>query len=137
MRVHRSAIIDGTLTANGAVAPEWTCGDGSGGGIFLDCGDLSGTGSITANGGMIGGTSGAHGGGGRIAVWQGVPDFYRAKYLAGRFGGASITNLPPATFTGSATAACGTVGSTGEKAAPGTVVFLTVPPPPATIFIVR
>ncbi|NLE40980.1 MAG: hypothetical protein GX615_04000, partial [Lentisphaerae bacterium] len=136
MRVHRSAIIDGTLTANGAVAPEWTCGDGSGGGIFLDCGDLSGTGSITANGGMTAGTSGAHGGGGRIAVWQGVPDFYRAKYLAGRFGGASITNLPPAEFSGTATAACGTVGYAGEKAEPGTVVFLTAPPM-ATMILVR
>ena len=128
MRVHRSAIIDGTLTANGAVAPEWTCGDGSGGGIFLDCGDLSGTGSITANGGMIGGTSGAHGGGGRIAVWEGVPDVYRARFLSGNFSAAIITNEPPAAFTGTVTATCGTVGHVSQVAQPGSVVFLTSPP---------
>ena len=128
MRVHRSAIIDGTLTANGAVAPEWTCGDGSGGGIFLDCGDLSGTGSITANGGMIGGSNGANGGGVRIAVWEGVPDVYRARFLSGNFSAAIITNEPPAAFTGTVTATCGTVGHVSQVAQPGSVVFLTSPP---------
>lgn len=136
MRVRGNSHVDGIVSANGAAATGWPLGDGSGGGIFLDCGSLSGGGAIRANGGQIADTSGAHGGGGRIAVWQGVPDFYRAKYLAGRFGGASITNLPPATFTGSATAACGTVGYTGEKAAPGTVVFLTAPPL-ASVIVVR
>ena len=135
MRIINAAVVDGVVSANGT-APSSLCGDGSGGGIFLDCGSFSGSGAISANGGMIAGTSGAHGGGGRIAVWQGVPDYYRAKYLAGRFGGAVVTNLPPATFTGSATAACGTVGSTGEKAAPGTVVFLTAPPL-ASVIVVR
>ena len=136
MRVRRSANIDGTVAANGAVTPEWTCGDGAGGGIFLDCGDLSGSGAITANGGMITGLNGANGGGGRIAVWEGVSDVYRARFLSGNFSAAIITNEPPSTFTGTVTASCGTVGYEGEKAEPGTIVFLTSPPL-GTLIIVR
>ncbi|MDD4061610.1 MAG: hypothetical protein PHW08_13040, partial [Kiritimatiellae bacterium] len=135
MRVRGNSHVDGIVSANGAAATGWTLGDGSGGGILLDCGSLSGSGTIRANGGQIAGTSGAHGGGGRIAVWQGVPDFYRAKYLAGKFGGATVSSVAPASFTGSATAACGTLGYTGEKAEPGTVVFLTAPPLATTILV--
>lgn len=135
MRVRGPAQVNGIVSANGAAASAWTLGDGSGGGIFLDCGSLVGAGAIRANGGQITGTSGAHGGGGRIAVWQGVPDYYRAKYLAGRFGGATVSSVAPASFTGSATAACGTLGYTGEKAEPGTVVFLTAPPLATTILV--
>ena len=134
MRIINAAVVDGVVSANGT-APSSLCGDGSGGGIFLDCGSFSGSGAISANGGMIAGTSGAHGGGGRVAVWQGVPDYYRAKYLDGKFGGAVVTNLPPATFTGTATAACGTIGWATEKAEPGTVVFLTAPPLATTILV--
>ena len=77
---------------------------------------------------MIGGTSGAHGGGGRIAVWEGVPDVYRTRFLSGNFSAAIITNEPPYAFTGTATASCGAVGHVSQRAMPGTVVFLRSPP---------
>lgn len=136
MRVRQSADIDGVLTANGTVAPEWTCADGSGGGVFLDCGGLSGSGTITANGGVIANTQGANGGGGRIAVWQGVTDHYRPRFLSGNFSGAIVSDAPPATFSGTVAAARGTVGYTGYKAETGSVVFLTAPAT-ATLLVVR
>lgn len=64
-------IIDGTITANGQVAPN-AGGGGSGGGIYITCRTIAGAGAVQANGrissglGAGGGQIGA--GGGRIAV---------------------------------------------------------------------
>ena len=59
---------------------------------------------------------------------EGVPDVYRARFLSGNFSAAIITNEPPAAFTGTVTATCGTVGHVSQVAQPGSVVFLTSPP---------
>ena len=59
------------ITAKGADA-TWAAGGnqggGSGGSIKLDCQQLKGTGTISANGGAGGGDNGNGGGGGRVAV---------------------------------------------------------------------
>ena len=64
--------LDGTLCANGqSGGGDYTAG-GSGGGILLDVGTLSGSGTIQANGGnpfSTGSQGGGAGGGGRIAVY--------------------------------------------------------------------
>jgi len=66
--------LDGMLCANGqSEGGDYTAG-GSGGGILLDVGTLSGSGTIQANGGnpfSIGSQGGGAGGGGRIALYYG------------------------------------------------------------------
>jgi hypothetical protein len=64
------ATINGLLTANGSVAGGGYSGGGSGGGIYVHCMSLGGSGSMTAVGGNGGnlGLGGGDGGGGRIAV---------------------------------------------------------------------
>ena len=67
--VATNATIDGTISANGAngyTVIDGT-GGGSGGGIYIQCGTLSGSGTIRANGGTGGNYAGG-GGGGRIAL---------------------------------------------------------------------
>ena len=59
-------VLDGVLSANGLGAVG--AGAGSGGSILVECGSLSGFGSMRANGGHVNGLGGA-GAGGRIAVW--------------------------------------------------------------------
>ena len=59
--------VDGIISANGN-APSHLGGGGSGGSVFLIVGSLSGTGSVTANGGNAANGSCGGGGGGRIAV---------------------------------------------------------------------
>ena len=58
-----SAQINGEILANGGVNYD----GGSGGGIYLNVGALSGAGTIAANGGSAAGNNG--GGGGRVAVY--------------------------------------------------------------------
>ena len=138
MRVRGDAIVNGTITANGkAVGTLYSpAGDGSGGGVFLDCRSFSGTGTISANGGMTPLTShGANGGGGRIAVWLNVPDHYRTQYLAGNANSAVVTSEPPDSFTGTLSVASGPLGYEGELAEPGTVAFLVSPPLGSSIMI--
>jgi hypothetical protein len=57
-------------TANGAngTAPYYSSGGGAGGGIWVTAGSLTGTGTISANGGNGGDSSSGGGAGGRIAV---------------------------------------------------------------------
>ena len=71
--------LDGTLTANGsngnAYDPHGGGGGGSGGSIYLTAGMLTGSGGISANGGM-GSVKGGGGGGGRIAIYyEGISGF--------------------------------------------------------------
>jgi hypothetical protein len=60
-------IHNGTISANGAPSDA---GCGSGGTVNLSCSQLSGSGSISANGGGSTGYTGGGGGGGRIAVYR-------------------------------------------------------------------
>ena len=60
----------GTVSANGATStPKANGGGGSGGGIQLSVGILSGSGTISANGGAANNLAGGGGGGGRIAIY--------------------------------------------------------------------
>ncbi len=104
-------LLDGTLTAigrNGAASGG--SGAGSGGGIYVQCRRLAGSGVLTAKGGNGGGGGSASGGGGQIAVL--------ASSRAG--------------FTGSASAPAGTtyyLGTTGtvvwlDRKLPGTVMLV-------------
>ena len=74
----RSVTVDGTLTANGGSHGNRS-GGGSGGGIWLQCGKLAGSGVLQAKGGSNTAFAGGGGGGGRIAihranhVWTGTP----------------------------------------------------------------
>lgn len=136
MRVLDNALVNGAISANGAKGAAWTKGDGAGGGILLDCGSFAGSGTLTANGGLTANATAANGGGGRIAVWENVSDYYRTRFFAGNFGGAIVSDLPTLTFTGTATATAGPNGHANQKAEPGTIVFLTTPPI-ETLIIVR
>ncbi len=67
----RAAVIEGAILANGATGVYPLNGGGSGGGILLNVGTLSGNGIVAANGGNGSsiGYGGGSGGGGRIAVY--------------------------------------------------------------------
>ncbi len=48
--------VNGTITANGQAAPDWNAGGGSGGGIYITCRTLAGTGGVVqANAEMLSG----------------------------------------------------------------------------------
>lgn len=72
LNVGGALTVAGSISANGSGYPqisEWG-GGGAGGSILITCSNLSGAGSLRANGGDAGALGGA-GGGGRIAVyWQ-------------------------------------------------------------------
>lgn len=75
LKVLGNVINNGTISANGSAAkaspiPGWFTGGGSGGSLFLVCDSLSGSGTITAEGGAGGGTTygSGGGGGGRISI---------------------------------------------------------------------
>jgi hypothetical protein len=66
-----SAQIDGAILANGATGTVCSSGGGSGGGLLLNVGTLSGSGQLAANGGSGADSwcgSAGSGGGGRVAV---------------------------------------------------------------------
>ncbi len=67
LNVVGTMLLDGRISANGQAAPGLNCGGGSGGSVWLSVGRLTGSGSITANGGA-GNNHGGGGAGGRIAV---------------------------------------------------------------------
>jgi hypothetical protein len=58
--------VNGTITMNGTSGQHAYCGSGSGGGIQIQCGTLTGTGTIRANGANS--AAGGGGGGGRIVI---------------------------------------------------------------------
>ena len=137
MRIRGDATVNGSILANGSESGGWTSGDGSGGGIFLDSNGFSGSGTLSANGGAgHAGVAGASGGGGRIAVWYAVSEEDRVKVMGGYIGKAIITSSYTK-FTGTVTATNGPYGYAGLPAQPGTIVFLTVPPPIGTVIFLK
>ncbi|NLE41837.1 MAG: hypothetical protein GX615_08410, partial [Lentisphaerae bacterium] len=131
-----SVVLDGSLLANGdRRAGDYAAG-GSGGGIFVTCRSLGGTGMIAANGeGSSSAKYSGGGGGGRVAVWLNVPESLWSRYFAGNLGQATLSAAPPLTFAGTVTAGIGANSRTPMPTV-GTVVFLT-PPPMASLMPVR
>jgi hypothetical protein len=131
-----SVVVDGSLLANGdRRAGDYAAG-GSGGGIFVTCRSLGGTGMIAANGeGSSSAKYSGGGGGGRVAVWLNVPESLWSRYFAGNLGQATLSAAPPPTFAGTVTAGIGANSRTPMPTV-GTVVFLT-PPPMASLMLVR
>ncbi len=85
-----SAQVDGKILANGQTPSQ--CGAGSGGGIYLNVGTLSGVGLIAANGGPGNGWNGTPGGGGRVAVYYNSATNFNllANVTAHSGGGAGV-----------------------------------------------
>ena len=112
--------IDGEIRANGYAggAPNYRSGGGSGGGIWITCGTLAGTGLITAHGGAGAGSGqGGGGGGGRIAVHCVTADLPAGNLRA--YGGAGYTRGGAGTVylktgTGRGTVYVDNGGSAGE-----------------------
>ena len=129
-------VMNGSLLANAYGRTGHNGGGGSGGGIFVTCRTFSGTGTISANGEASSSnqTSGG-GGGGRIAVWLNVPESLWPRYFSGNLGQATLSETPPSTFTGTATAGIGAYSRLPMPTV-GTVVFLT-PPPQQSMIVVR
>ena len=132
--------VDGTIDAKGRRG-FGLGGGGSGGAIFIDCSSFDGgtDALLTTQGGEGDSTHGGGGGGGRIAVWWGMTALQRQALLADPDNPAVLPKLVTAstleTFLGTATATNGLAGYT--PGVPGTVVFLTVPPPSGTLILVR
>jgi len=63
-----SAVINGTVTADGIPGQDWYGSAGSGGGVYIVCQTFGGTGLLSARGGNAFDSNGAGGGGGRIAL---------------------------------------------------------------------
>ncbi len=136
MVIDGSLHVDGTLSANGKSANS---SGGSGGGIFLQCDNFSGAGTLQADGGDgRSGQTGA-GGGGRIAVWYGVPDSEVSRIIVGDLKYVVISSSIES-FSGTTSVTNGLVGYDSgdptEFAQPGTVVFLTVDMPPQGTFLI-
>ena len=127
----------GSLLANGGTGWGWNAGGGAGGSIWLECRKFAGasTAVFSANGGKGSGDSSGSGGGGRIAVWHGVSEEERPALMNGDWSNAVVADTHD-DYAGTLTVLKGP-DIRNFAASPGTVVFLTVPPPPATIFIVR
>ena len=83
--VTNDIVIDGTISAD---ASDSNCGAGagSGGAIWLNAGNLSGTGSVTANGGDSCGGGGS-GGAGRIALDTEIDNYQGSVFTNGGIGG--------------------------------------------------
>lgn len=108
-------VLDGTIDASGPKLLEGgsdTSGiPGSGGGIFLECSIFSGSGALLADGGSIfnhskraSGDAMGSSGGGRIAVYTGIP--YNPEIMNPAC--LTISEEAPETFTGTASVAGGT-----------------------------
>jgi len=149
--------LDGTLSADGgnSVVFGYDPGGGSGGGITVMAARFQGGagGQISANGGDATAAGvpayrwAGGGGGGRIAVWYGVPESKRAAILAGlSVPGLSVTSSYDR-FEGALSASNG-LGwaelydpgyppAPGDDAEPGTAMFLTVSASAGTLILVR
>jgi hypothetical protein len=90
------AVIDGTLTANGQSPNRDYSSGGAGGSIWLNCGALSGRGSIEARGGSPpkGAKHMGRGAGGRIGVFYRKSEFKGRCSAAGRGGKGTIVIKP-------------------------------------------
>ena len=134
--------MDGTLNVDGAKGvPNWG-GPGSGGAIWVICQGFSGgsTALMTAKGGdgVNGNYSG--GGGGRIAVWHQIAEgreSVAAELMQGVARHAVLSDSLD-TYLGAVSV---TNGHFTAAAVPppqvGTVVFVEIPPPSGTMFILR
>ena len=135
---------DGTITANGE-RKDYP-GSGAGGGIFIRSRTFTGGSNaiMRATGGNYASSGGGIGGGGRIAVWRGRSDeSVTARILAGREDEVRsrlvVTDGFP-TYLGTADAQKGLNdpwGDTQYEGHDGTVIFLTVLPPPGTLPLLR
>ncbi|MBN1676395.1 MAG: carboxypeptidase regulatory-like domain-containing protein, partial [Kiritimatiellae bacterium] len=102
LTVAGTATVDGVILANGESGYAWGDSAGSGGGIRLDVGVLTGTGRISANGGN-GYGGGGSGGGGRSAVYfADMSGFSRSNVTAtGGTGGTGNGAVGTVYFKGS------------------------------------
>ncbi len=82
-----SGQIDGKILASGQVPGQ--CGSGSGGGIYVKVGSLSGSGTISANGGDGNGWNGTPGGGGRVAIYYDTLNGFSLASKVTAHGGAT------------------------------------------------
>src|SRR5262249_38276111 len=67
--------VNGAVSANGLQSSYYSGGAGAGGSVWIDSGNLNGTGTITANGGAAYNNQYASGGGGRVAVFCNASSF--------------------------------------------------------------
>jgi hypothetical protein len=94
IKAEKQILMDGSMLANGAyfaASANWRAGGGSGGGIYLQCNSIAGSGILRANGGYAA-NGGGGGGGGRIAVRHSVSNFTGTATVdpgpSGGYGGA-------------------------------------------------
>ena len=134
----RDIVLGGSILANGAVGAQYS-GGGAGGSIWIVCREFSGTATavLSANGGNGANWGGGRGGGGRIAVWHDLWEGSYARLLNEETWSGVRLATTYANYLGAATVVQGTGGSVTPDAGPGTLVFLSVPPPPATVIVVR
>jgi len=131
--ITRSAVIDGTIAANGGQSVAYAYGGAAGGGIFLKCRSFSGaaSGALRADGGIpvLAGPHSGGGGGGRIAVWHGILNFAVGDSIMRDPDNPSVrpeltwSGSPPPGFLGT-TSVAGAIG--WENGKPGTVNFMRV-----------
>ena len=149
IRIQSSGLVhvDGTITADalGNVSLQtWTTASaGSGGSILIECTSFTGSGLLSADGGSrtnsmrsVGYV--AAGGGGRIAVWCGIP--YDPETMSPA--NLAISETPPSTFSGS-TSVDGGLYSTSASGVDtrycgtdGTTEFVKVSYP-VTVIVIR
>ncbi len=134
IQANRNITIHGDILANPSTRPDSIgyAGAGAGGSIFLDCGGtFDGHGNLQADGGNYcasGATCGG-GGGGRIAVWQGLGLTQRAKAWNNNLAGLRVAaNFSATQYTGDFSVDYGTsvdVYPDANAAFPGTVAVIS------------
>jgi hypothetical protein len=84
--------VDGLISMNGSNG-AYAIGCGSGGGIFIQCGSLTGSGTIQANGGSSSSDQSGGGGGGRIAIYAAAPSSFSGQLSARNGDGTYLARL--------------------------------------------
>jgi hypothetical protein len=92
-----SAQIEGKILADGQM--PYQCGAGSGGGVYLQVGTLSGGGMVSADGGDGNGWNGTPGGGGRVAIYYGTLNGFDLQNNVTAHGGLPNDNFYAAVGT--------------------------------------
>ncbi len=108
-KVDRAAVVNGIVSANGGNGTGSEGAGGSGGGIYVVCRRLEGTGLFRANGGNS--TSSGSGGGGRIAIWSQRRDGFGGTAVATN--GVSTATVTPVTPGGPGTVVWGLIPASG------------------------
>ncbi|MFH1047741.1 MAG: Ig-like domain-containing protein [Patescibacteria group bacterium] len=96
LAVAGTLVVDGVVSSDGADSTIYDAGGGSGGSVWIEADTVTGSGSITANGGVgnSGGVvGGGGGGGGRIALYYASVDLSGLSALTAYGGGAGSTNV--------------------------------------------